>query len=157
MLRSFVKGTVIQKDKPVFMVPINIKTSISQLNLIVEFCAGLFIYWFTIYSSIAKGVPVSVYWLFYFSKNPFFIFTFKKISWFVNKSLCGPLINREYIENIISEFYNILHFIFCLEIIIQISEFQHLAKHITHYIMANIIGWVHKLSRKNRKRFYMNT
>ena len=71
-------------------------------NLIVQFCTGIF-YLFTIYSSVAKGVPVSVFWFFgFFPKSQFFNFTSQKISRFGGKYLCRPLSNRGSIKYIFS-------------------------------------------------------
>ena len=53
----------IQQDIPVSMVPNSTKNSTSIHNLFVEFCIGLFLK-FSIYSSIAKGVPILVFGLF---------------------------------------------------------------------------------------------
>ena len=102
----------------------------------------------TIYSSIAKSEPVSVLGFFCFSpKTPFFFFTSQKNSQFVVRFFF-PLSNRIPIKSI-SEFYHIFHLIKKIKIIIQISSFQHLAKNITHSVMANRIVWVQKIGKQN--------
>ena len=91
----------------------------------LNFVLGYF-YLFTIHSSIAKSVPVSVFRSYFLSKSSFFIFTSQKRSRFAGKSFCRPLSNMGYIK-IISKFYHIFHFIKNLfVIVIQISSFQHL-------------------------------
>ena len=61
--------------------------TINSLNYVL----GYF-YFLTIYSSVAKGVPVSV-----FRVYPFIIFTYQNSSPFVGKYLCIPLSNSRYI------------------------------------------------------------
>ena len=49
---------------------------------------------FTLYNSVAKGVPILVFMIFLIPTFPFFVFTSQKSSQLVGKYLCRTLSNR---------------------------------------------------------------
>ena len=70
------------------------KGDIPLHHLLFELCTGIYFYLFSIYSSVKKGVPVSVFPFFFITNSPFFIFTSKNSSQFGGKYLCRLFINR---------------------------------------------------------------
>ena len=125
-------------------------------NVLVEFFTGPIFIFFS-YSSIEKGMIVSVFIYFCFLPiSQFSFFTSTKSSWFGGKYLCRPSSNMGSINLKTS---SIVFFILSnntFENIIKILSFQHLAiKNCSS--MANRIVRVHKLGNQNREQPDMTT
>ena len=119
------------------------KSNIPVHNLIFELCTGLFIYLLFIFP-LQKYFPFRFLGFLLSPYNSIFIFTSQKSSQFVGKYLCRPQSNRSSIKNRVLSY---LHFIIFSSILLSKSHNFNIWKKITHSIMANKVGRVHKLGR----------